>query len=292
MATKFNLNVLAFFSLITLANASETFNGIPLDQDDNFHRAHVYGADDSWYVDIRDQFDRDGLLLRSFMDTNRIGFVPPSESFSFDPNLIGQWMGSDDYLVNNGSVSRTTSDSVAIACAPWRVTSDLGDFYLIELDANVADSESVRLGYFGDVSVHDPTEGLLDGAIGQLILDITRDGDDLNWTINWAAADPADSKPFFAGSLFDVTGPINLQLGWNEDDHSFDAWLTSESDAYHLAAGGMGHNIDVFGVGFELTGTNSTVDTFLAAVPEPNSVSSIALIGLLSILKVARRRKQ
>ncbi len=272
-------------------NAQETFRGIELDQTFNRHFSQAFG--DNWFIDLTDTFSntsRPTQLEGSQVDAINIGFVPPSDG---NPALseFGRWMGSTDYVVDSGgfgSVSRQTANGVGVTCIPWRVTPELGDFYLIEMDSVVAEGESVRLGYFGDVNVLGNSDGLA-GDLGQLVLDVTRgegaNADAYTWTID----SPQLDNPI--SDVFNFTGDdLRLQLGWNENEDKFDAWIESTDGDHHLAYGTLGGAIDVFGVGLELNGTGSRVNNFIAAVPEPAGASLI-ILGLLAVVGYARRVK-
>ena len=170
-------------------------------------------------------------------------------------------------------------------CLPWRVTPELGDFYLIELTAVVAEGESTRLGYFGDLGTHSPAGGLLDSGLGQLVLDVKRgrgdSADQLSWTVGWDAEGGAS----VSGAINSNQGAeLALQLGWNENTDAFEAWI----DDRQLISGDMGTSIDVHGVGFELTGTESRVTGMLAAVPEPASIF-MGVVTLVLLLLAKRR---
>ena len=270
-------------------NGQETFRGIELDQTFNRHFSQAFG--DNWFIDLTDTFSNTSRPLQlagSQVDAINIGFVPPAEGSSA-PADFGRWMGSTDYVVDSsgsGSVSRQTANGVGVTCIPWRVTPELGDFYLIEMNSFVAEGESVRLGYFGDVTVLGNSEGLA-GDLGQLVLDVTRgagtDADAYTWTID----SPQLANPI--SDVFNFTGDdLRLQLGWNENEDKFDAWIESADGDLHLAYGTLDGAIDVVGVGLELTGTGSRVNNFIAAVPEPAG-ASLVVLGLLAIVGYARR---
>ncbi|MFC1759520.1 hypothetical protein ACFL2H_12265 [Planctomycetota bacterium] len=273
-------------------NGQETFRGIQLDQTYNRHFSHAFG--DHWFIDLADTFSdaaRPEQLADSYVDGISIGFVPPT---SGDPHVseFGRWMGSTDYVVdtsNSGTVGRQTGDGVGVTCIPWRVTPELGDFYLIEMTSVVAEGESVRLGYFGDVNVLGSSEGLV-GDLGQLVLDVTRGegaaADSYAWTID----SPKLASPI--SDTFDFTGEdLRLQLGWNENEDKFDAWIESNDGDLHLAYGSLDGAIDVVGVGLELTGTGSRVQNFITAVPEPAGMP-LFILGLLAIVAANRRMKR
>ena len=279
---------------ITIAGANaigqETFRGIELDQTFNQHFSNPFM--DNWFIDLMDNFvetPRANQLAGSHVDTISIGFVPPSGD---NPTAteFGRWMGSDDYVVdtsNGGSVARTSSSGIAVACIPWRVTPELGDFYLIEMTANVAEGETVRLGYFGDVNVLGSENGLA-GDLGQLVLGVTRGAGDSADEFTWNVDSPQLDNPFSDTFTFDGS-ELRLQLGWNEDEDRFDAWLGTTDGEMQLAYGTLGGAIDVIGVGLEMTGNQSNVSNFIAAVPEP-TCWPLALVGLLALMKAARTR--
>ena len=83
---------------------------------------------------------------------------------------------------------------------------------------------------------------------------------------------------------------LTLGLGWedltNSGNDLFDAWLVAGGQTQEVLGGPMNAEIDVFGVGFELLGTGSSITRFLTAVPEPTS----AVMLLLGLLIAGQRR--
>ncbi len=303
--------VFAVVALHPFAVAAQTqFRGLQKDQGSNLHSSPVMGLDGRWFIDFNegftsysnllvgtDEFTRSygSALKDTYVDGLRIGFVPPFANVPLGPlegaaaQQAGRWMGAEGYVMSpdlGGSV-RLASDQegAAVTCVPWRVTPELGDFYLIELTAVVAEGESTRLGYFGDLGTHSPAGGLLESGLGQLVLDVTRGigyaSDQLSWTVGWDAEGGAS----VSGAInSDQGAELALQLGWNEDTNEFDAWI----DDHRLVSGDMGTSIDVHGVGFELTGTESRVTGMLAAIPEPTSIYMGVVTFVLLLL--AKRR--
>jgi hypothetical protein len=288
------VTLLLAFVFLSYGNLAfpQTFRGIPMDQGFNQHSSPVFGGE--WFVDLKDTFSddsRDLQLRNSRVDDILIGFVPPTYPIPA-AEAFGHWMGSQDYVVDttNGKVKRLGSQTGEVVCNPWRVTPELGDYYLIELTAAVAEGESVRLGYFGNVATYGTELGLLHSGLGQLVLDVTRgegvDANTITWTVNSAMLDNPISN------VLNITSPgeLRLQLGWNEDDNLFDAWLESAEGNSQLSAGALNGALDVFGVGMELTGSVSHVSNFVAAVPEPNSILLVAIGGLV-LINTARRAR-
>jgi hypothetical protein len=204
-------------------------------------------------------------------------------------------MGSNDYVttsIDGGSVSRASGEGRAVTCLPWRVTPTLGDSYMLEMTAVVADGETVSLGYFGDVSEFGTAEGLA-GGLGQLVLGITRSGETLEWEVSWQDHGVRSTTTGAAIADVAVDEEVRLQLGWEDlfasGNDLFDAWLDTSAGTTHLAAGNMTDEIDVFGAGFELFGgTGSRITGFAAAVPEPGSL----LMSVLGMFWLAGLRRQ
>ncbi len=320
---KYNLNrvlaSLAAFVMLgsTLVRAELVFRGLPLYQQSNSLNSRALDRPLPFASDVIDEFKRTGLLRGSEVDGLQIGFVPPADGVPDGPltgnaaDQHGRWMpGSSAGLeAQNGTVHRTATSGITAACLPWRVFAGLGDDYLIQMSADVAVGEQVRIGYFGDVHTYGALQGLA-GRLGQLVLGIQRGSDtdsdptfnshDLRWTVAW---DVNGTRLSLRG---DATAPVGeelkLQLGWKDEtsdgDDTFDAWLGTSAGEHRLAAGNLGTNlssaIEVFGVGFEMlgsvTGTNdSWIGNFIGAVPEPNSASLILVAA--GALGLRRRRR-
>lgn len=304
----------------TFSFADTTFRGIPKADSADLHSESFEALrpyhGNIFHTDVRDDFNnRTGILAGSDIDGTyaagtRMGFVPPVDTRDANGRSAqgplsaalqaqqGQWMagGHGSYEVNNGRVTRTSASEKGVNCLPWRVTPDLGNFYILDASADVADGETVSLGYFGDIAVTGTADGLA-GDLGLLVLNMSREGTNINWEVKWEGDIP--------GSLSGTAGQValgqdvNLQLGWMDarrvgGPDLFEAWM----DDTQLVAGNMGSvpsigldgNIDVFGIGFEMSGTSSSIDSFAAAVPEPTS-GLMGLMGFIALLGLRPRRR-
>ena len=280
------------------------FRGIPTPTQGNQFSSPASLA--PYYYDLTDDFNRDSTLVDTKVDGYQIGYVPP---FQFDPNtgepvpdgplaglaeqLNGQWMGSRDYVtssVDDGFVSRSTGIGPAVTCLPWRVHATLGKQYLVEMTAEVALGETVRLGYFGDVNEFGTAQGL-DGQLGQLILGLTRvDEDTVTWEVAW---DDNGQRVTATGAPLTsaVDEQIRFQLAWDDirsGNDTLSAWVETGQGNINVLAQNMNTEIDVFGAGFELSGTGSRVFDFVTAVPEPTGLLT-TLCGLIWFAGIRRR---
>ena len=292
-------------ALLTAAQASalDTFRGIVKDQasigqPDNTHISpSMDRVDHKWHIDLEDKFNAyptrsfgdytaarsvGDPLAGSFVDTHRIGFVPPTEN---DPQTgqvwnqgalpghsdHGHWgatgFGATDYVLSadhGGSVHRATGTGVGIVCNDWRVSEGLGDDYLYEVTAVVgagADNH-LTMGYMHDENIF--------------------------WEVQW---DINGARPGTRTKLLaDASGnavqvgleeELRLILGWNDVPDTWDAWLEVAGQMFQLDGGDLGAPISVFGVAFQTGGTGTYVTGHLAAVPEPTS-------GLLMLAGLAR----
>jgi hypothetical protein len=255
-----------------------------------------------FFIDIKDNFQRDGQLSGSEADELQIGFVPPYEGVPLGEltgeaaEAHGRWLPElgTEYQTSSadgGRAYRATGEGVAIAYLPWRVEPQLGDDYLIELTASVAAGEMVSLGYLGDIATHGSAAGLA-GRLGQLVLDIERgtgdNADQLSWTLRWEQNGNA------SGTTTAAEGDeLVLQLGWRDNRNGkddFDAWLKTSTGFEQLLGGNMDAAIDVFHVGFEVKdadptdlfgdGTGSYITSYTAAVPEPQT-AILLLAGIV-----------
>ena len=278
-----------------------TFRGIPRNQGDNLLYANVLNRMDDlgqpFFIDMQDQFARDGALLGSDMDTHQIGFVPPRENVPVGP-LMGQdaldhgrWSaGSDFTTFQSGYTQRTSMTGSGIAATPWRAYPRLGDYYYVGLDAIVAVGETVSVGYLSDVETSKVTDGF-EGEVGQLHLDVRRGTgvheNELRWTVSWD--DNGIMRSLSSTTEVPVNDQVQLQLGWLDrgGNDLFDAWLRTDLVSQRLVDGNMNTDIDVHDVGFFVSGPDSSVFGFAAAVPEPNGWMT-QLLGLLSLI-IARR---
>ncbi len=240
--------------------------------------------------------------MNSEADTLQIGFVPPianvPDGLLEGQNAIdhGRWSYGSDYITsadNGGFVSRNTLDGSGIAATPWRVYPGLGDYYLLEMQANVAAGEAVTLAYMGDVETIGTAQGL-SGALAQLLLQVTRGSGEeenvLTWTLSWDQS--GTPRSFSSTTSAEVDELLNLQLGWLDlrfQGDLFDAWLGDANNNTRLASGSLDADLDVFDVGFHVSGLQSTVHRFIAAVPEPSSLP-LSVLGMTCLLLMQGRR--
>lgn len=301
--------IAAIAAVVALASnvsfAGTTFRGVSIPSAPAIS-SNAFDHTKPFRVDISDDFNRTGPLAGSQADGTQHGFVPPVDTRPLNGGSTltgpltgsladqhGTWMsgGHGSYETNNGRVSRTSATEKGVNCLNWRVTPDLGRFYMLDMSADVADGETVSLGYFGDIDTVGAADGLA-GDLGLLVLNLFRDGTNIDWEVKWEGDLPG-SISGTAGN-FAIGQDINMQLGWSDEANQggpdlFDAFLNDT----RLAAGnfgsapslGLNGNVDVFGVGFELSGTASSVDSFAAAVPEPTSglMGLMAFFGLLTL---------
>lgn len=276
-------------------------------------------GDINFETDVRDNFTgRTGPLAGSevdgtYADGTRIGFIMPVDIRDANGNFLkgalpshllvgdgdpntpqhGEWMGHEGYSVVDGRVELADVNQPGVACLPWRTPEGLGDFYMLDATANVADGETVSIGYFGDVATVGAATTLADD-LGLLVLNLTRTEKTINWEVKWEG-DIASSLTGTVPGEFTENEDVNLQLGWLDRRaiglaDLFEAHVNDNQ----LVLGDMGTavgfngNIDVFGVGFELSGEGSSFDSFAAAVPEPTT-GLMGLMGFLAILGLRRR---
>ena len=336
-------------ALLTAAQASalDTFRGIVKDQasigqPDNTHISpSMDRVDHKWHIDLEDNFNAyptrsfgdytaarsvGDPLAGSFVDTHRIGFVPPTEN---DPQTgqvwnqgalpghsdHGHWgatgFGATDYVLSadhGGSVHRATGTGVGIVCNDWRVSEGLGDDYLYEVTAVVgagADNH-LTMGYMHDEDVYaldgnGNPNNLLDSRFGSLVLDVHRGGENdenIFWEVQW---DINGARPGTGTNLLaDASGnavqvgleeELRLILGWNDVPDTWDAWLEVAGQMFQLDGGDLGAPISVFGVAFQTGGTGTYVTGHLAAVPEPAS-GLLMLAGLAGLTGMRRWRRR
>jgi hypothetical protein len=311
------LTTIVVAGMATCANGEVLFRGIPLDQGPenllnsptfvNIGEEFPYHRSIPYSIDITDDFNRDGVLPGSDADGWQVGFVAPALGVP-DGYLTGQdaedhgrWMSGDtsEYVTTpegGGRVQRATGDGVSVTCLPWVFERDLGDHYLLEMGANVAEGESVSLGYFGDINTFGAAQGLA-GQLGQLVLGIERgtgeDAEELTWSVAWDMDGNRERLTATLNEHVPVGEEVKLQLGWfddNNDDDLFDAWLETPNGQTRLVQGNMSTGIDVFGVGFEFSGTGSYGTSFIAAVPEPTT-GALLMFGIMGLLVTSRRRR-
>ncbi|MDA0657376.1 MAG: hypothetical protein O2931_03590 [Planctomycetota bacterium] len=301
-----------------LATAQSTFRGIQLDQGNNLIYEPVLDRVHPWFVDVVENFttytnqtfegqifsrNLSDTLAGTYVDGLRIGFVPPTEGLPDGPltgtaaESVGRWMsgGSPQYTMDSahsGSTDRTSDGSVALACINWRVTPGLGNAYLLEMGVDLAEGESATVGYFGDIGVHGNSLSLLAGPLGQLAFGVERgtggNSTRYDWTISWWEGTTQQTD---TGSVFLTTSdPVTLQLGWEDGaNHRYDAWIETTAASFRIWQDTMQDPIDVFGIGFELSGTQSKITEFVAAVPEPPM--SLFATGAGLLLAIFRRRR-
>ena len=303
IARKTILLAVATLLSVGTAFADTSFRGLPKDQgnnllfSDSLDRLTLSGK--PFYIDVRDQFARDGQLDGSDADSLQIGFVPPANGAPLGAltgamaDSHGRWVDSSgDYVstsADGGRVRRATGNGNAVASTPWRVDPVYGDYYHIEMSAMVAAGETVTIGYLGDPALGQT----LDSNLGQLTFELTRGlsslANQLTWTVAW---DNNGLRQSLTNTLTVPEGDVlNMQLGWLEKmpNDTFDAWLGSSLGNTRLVQGNMGTAIDVHAVGFELSGTGSWIGGFTAEVPEP-ATGTIGLILTLGALAMLRRR--
>lgn len=252
-----------------------------------------------FHIDVFDGFGQSGAIDGTRDETGdgfQVSFVPTNESVPVgvvDSNA-GIWSADSDYQASGGRLSRSSGEGSALATLPWRVTPGLGDDYLIAADVMVADGESVSLAYLGSGGGSD-----LDGALGQLVVELIRSGDTIDYVVDWfSAANPGGGvvRPSSSGSLSalaaDLDDGVRLTLGWMDtitDQDLFDLYVSTGGGVDLRVSGSMGLAIDVDAVGLSITGTESYFDSFTAAVPEPTSAMMMVL-GMLALIGLQLRR--
>ena len=309
--TSTHKSVHSFLLLLTqvlIVNSTDAgewfFRGIPREQVNAFGSNRIDSPvltreDNDFYVDIEDSFSRTGILSGSLADRRISQLVAPFDGVPLGwldgaaLNAVGRWEGSTDYLVTNGRLQRSSGAGVGITHMPWRVTERLGDDYLLEMTAVIAEGETARIGYLGDPNVD--LGRSLESDLGELAMSVTRlSGTDFEWAVSWNMDD--GSRQRFASFLTtpsDTTGEeINLQLGWEDvlgtNNDLFDAWLETSSGNTQLLAGNMATSIEVHAVGLELTGQDSYVVGYRASVPEPSSLG-LVFVGMAGLFSLCRR---
>lgn len=299
---------LVIFSLD--AKAGDTFRGIDKDVAREISSPVFDFKDDGlhYHVDVFDDFDRTGDLFESIAD-EAIGFVPPTEDlkevapeyFPSDSGL-GVWMADNGQTTHGGHVAGGSGNP---NCISWRVTPDLGNFYLLEMTANVAVGETVKLAYFGETTTENLSAGL-DGGLGQLVMSITRpNATAIDWALGWEqGTGRASTVGSLSSTAADLDDEIRLQLGWMDNASDglgdlFDPWLETSAlgniallgtQEQRATASHMLSTIDVYGFGFQIDGSASQINSITAAIPEPNSALPVAM-GLLAVVPIVRRRR-
>lgn len=192
----------------------------------------------------------------------------------------GVWSGGN-YFVENGRITGDGTASIG-----WVIEEGLGDDYLLEMSAVIAEGATARFGYLGEQN----SSQTLDSDLTELGMSITRlSATELEWSVSWNMDD--GSRQDFSSTLTTQTDttdePILLQLGWEDvaasNNDLFDAWIETSEGSSRLLAGNMATSIDVQAIGLELEGEGVSVTNFRAAVPEPTSLglTFIAFLGLL-----------
>jgi len=333
------------FATASQTSALETFRGIQKDQasvglPDNRHSSpSMDRINDEWYVDIQDNFGQypstqfgapantrsrtwGDPLMDTFVDTHRIGFVPPTETDENgnpwadgelpDTSTHGMWHGTElagDYVLSDmygGSVRRLTGNGTAVVCTDWAVTDGLGDDYLYEATVILGDGADnhLTMGFMGDESLFETnangnTNDLRNSPFGQLVLDVERDGQQIDWEVSW---DIDGARPRFSGTLTGANGDplavganeeLRLMLGWDDQPNTWDAWVEVAGQMFNLVddIADLGAPIEVFGVAFQTDGTDTYITGHLAAIPEPGTGVLMAL-GMISCLAVRSRKRQ
>jgi len=297
-------SILAIMVVAGVSHAGTSFRGLTKDQgnnllfSDSLNRLEDTG--NPFYIDILDNFGRDGALLGSDADALQIGFVPPTGGVPVGP-LQGQvavdhgrWSQGSEFVTsaaNGGSVQRASMSGNGIASMPWRVEPTLGDYYQIEMTATVAAGENVSIGYLADVETISATQGLA-GELGQLVLGVTRglgaDEDKITWTVSW---DQEGAQQSVSNTISSPVGDeLAFQLGWLDQgsDDLFDVWLGDSTGNKRLLQGNMNAAIDVYDIGFFAGGLESTIGSFTSAVPEPTT-ALMAAIGIIALIGMRRR---
>lgn len=253
--------------------------------------------DKDYYVDIEDKFERIGDLSGSYVDTHRSQLIPSTMDHA--PGLLsgaalarhGLW-SADGYSTSNGRLVGNSA-TPGLASIAWAVAPGVGDDYLLEMSAVIAEGGTARFGYLGEQN----SSRSINSDLAELGMSITRlSGTQLEWSVSWNMDD--GTRQDFSSTLqtqTDTTGEeVRLQLGWEDiaasNNDLFDAWIETSEGASRLLAGNMATSIDVEAVGLELEGEGVFVTNFRAAVPEPTSLglAFIALIGLLSTRRRVR----
>ena len=291
------LSTLAMFST---ANARDMwqFRGVDRSQlnsdgiPNQFHAEPLNRQLRDYYIDIEDNFNRNGLLSGSRVDTHATQLVPPSPDVPRGPltglalENHGLWEGGN-YVVENGRISGD-----GVASIGWFVEDGLGDDYLLELSAVVAEGGTARFGYLGERQ----SDRSINSDLSELGMSITRrSGTELEWSVSWNMDD--GSRQDFSSTLVtqtDTTGEeVRLQLGWKDviasSNDLFDAWIETSEGASRLLAGNMATSIDVQAIGLELEGEGVYATNFRAAVPEPTSLG-LGFIAFIGLLSTCRRR--
>ncbi len=296
------------------AQAELMFRGLPLYQQGNELVSPALGRALPFAVDMHDDFNRTGLLQQTDVDGLQIGFVPPYQGVPDGPltgsaaTSHGRWATptGNGYSTASGAARRLPGTSPAVASMPWRTFLGLGDDYLVQMTATVAEGEEVRIAYLGDIQTQGIGQGL-DSELGQLVLSIQRgtgaQGEELTWTVAW---DVGGNRQVRAGSAAAPVGEeLNLQLGWQDMRRApggdrFDALLGTSAGNVRLATGTMNTDlqpsVEVFGVGFESVGitsdgSGSLINSFTAAVPEPAQAGSWVAGLILSVGTRFRKKR-
>ena len=269
-------------------------------------------SDNPYHIDQQDTFSgQTGNLVGSSSDTWNVGFVPVNTTVpegmgaaawnaAGNTPRFGEWQGNEGYQVNSGHASYDPSsdpgandndDLEAFTCLPWRVTPGLGDSYVIAMDAYIAEGETAVLSYMGQDAQANPT-------LDEMSIHLTRGTGALSNIVTWTSWWNDEEQ----GSPRIITAPneeLSLELGWmdNADGNDlFDVFLNGSRISGLTDATTMNTTIetavDIFGVGFAFSGSNSYANSFTSMVPEPSSalLMIIAVVGFAGFGKRQRRK--
>jgi len=269
-------------------------------------------SDNPYHIDQQDTFSgQTGNLVGSSSDTWNVGFVPVNTTVpegmgaaawnaAGNTPRFGEWQGNEGYQVNSGHVSYDPSsdpgandndDLHAFTCLPWRVTPGLGDSYVVAMDAYIAEGETAVLSYMGQDAQANPT-------LDEMSIHLTRGTGALNNIVTWTSWWNDEEQ----GSPRIITAPneeLSLELGWMDTadgNDLFDVFLNGSRISGLTDATTMNTTIatavDIFGVGFAFSGSNSYANSFTSMVPEPSSalLMIIAVVGFAGFGKRQRRK--
>ena len=292
--------LLSSLVMLSSANAQDSwqFRGVDRSQLNSEGIPNQFSAEPlnrqlrDFYTDLEDSFHRSGPLAGSRTDTHTAQLVAP---FAGVPRGTltglalenhGLWSGGD-YFVDNGRISGSGTASLG-----WFVDEGLGDDYLLEMSAVIAEGGTARFGYLGEANSSRP----LNSDLAELGMSITRvSATELEWSVSWNMDD--GSRQDFSSTLTTQTDTtdeaIRLQLGWEDvaasNNDLFDAWIETSEGNSRLLAGNMATSIDVQAIGLELEGEGVFATNFRAAVPEPTSLG-LAFIAFIGLLGTRRRQ--
>ena len=269
-------------------------------------------SDKPYHIDQQDTFSgQTGNLVGSSSDTWNVGFVPVNTTVpegmgaaawnaAGNTPRFGEWQGNEGYQVNSGHASYDPSsdpgandndDLEAFTCLPWRVTPGLGDSYVIAMDAYIAEGETAVLSYMGQDAQANPT-------LDEMSIHLTRGTGALSNIVTWTSWWNDEEQ----GSPRIIAAPneeLSLELGWMDTldgNDLFDVFLNGSRISGLTDATTMDTTIetavDIFGVGFAFSGSNSYANSFTSMIPEPSSalLMIIAVVGFAGFGKRQRRK--